>query len=132
MTSDLAAGEKKRILQDEFNIAMTRELESEVGAMGGFIDSLAERCIEKGRREGLSEGRREGINEGKLSGVLENIISLMASMSWEADKAMDALRIPDSERQSYLQELAKLQGWRFILRIAYVNGIAYCHADAAG
>ncbi len=106
LTSDLAAGEKKRILQNEFNIAMTRELESEVDSMGGFIDSLAERCAEKGRRE----GRREGLSEGKLSGILEAIRSLMASMSWEADKAMDALRIPDSERQYYLQELAKLRG----------------------
>ena len=53
--------EKKRILSEKYNIAMTVELESEVQRMcnlGTAIES-------KARDEGLAEGRNEGVDPEK-------------------------------------------------------------------
>lgn len=46
----------------------------------------------------ISEGF---INEGKREGKLEAILSLMETTKWDADKAMDMLKIERDERPTY-------------------------------
>ncbi|MDO5297769.1 MAG: hypothetical protein Q4F00_14260 [bacterium] len=62
----------------------------------------------EGRAEGRSEGRAEGRVEGRSEGLLDSIRNLMESMGWGVTEAMNALRIPEEERQQYIDALAKV------------------------
>ena len=47
------------------------------------------------------------MREGRSEGFLDAIRSLMESMGWGITEAMNALRIPEEERQQYIDALAK-------------------------
>lgn len=85
LSSEREAADKKRILQEEFKIEMTKDLESEVSLM----------C-------NLSKGVEE---KGILKGVLSSIQNLMRTMGWSEDEAMKALDIPESDRKQYKEAL---------------------------
>lgn len=87
LSSERKPDEKKRILQDDFNIKMTRELESEVLLMCNLSKGIEEK----------------GIKEG----ILSSIKNLMESMDWSAEQAMTALKIPESEQIQYVNGLKK-------------------------
>ena len=57
-----------------------------------------EKVLEKEREEGRREGHQEGVNQARV----ENIKNLMESLKLTAKQAMDALKIPDSEREKYM------------------------------
>ena len=83
------AAEKKQILQDDFHIKMTRKLEKEVSTM----------C-------NLSKGIEEiGLREGKKEGILFSIQSLMETMNFTMEEAMNALKIPKTEQEQYTKKL---------------------------
>lgn len=63
--------------------------------------------IAKGRAEGRAEGRVEGRAEGITEGILSAIRSLTETMGVSVEKAMAALKIPESEQRRYLDLLAK-------------------------
>ena len=91
------AGEakKRQVLQQEFDIPMTETLEAEVREMC----NLSQGVRNLGRAEGRAEGRTEGL--------LASIRSLMSTMGWSAEQAMDALRIPSGDRPKYADLLQK-------------------------
>ena len=91
--------EKKQILQDEFNIPMTQTMDREVSLMCNLSQGVENRGIEKGMKQGLEQGYENG-----LLVALKNI---MGSMGLSADEAMNALRIPETDRQSYLAKLSQ-------------------------
>jgi hypothetical protein len=93
LSSERKADEKKRILQDEFSIKMTRELESEVSVMCNLSKGVEEKGIAKGLEQGLEKG------------ILSSIKNLMESLDWSIEQAMDALKIPASERNKYTNEI---------------------------
>ena len=79
------AAEKKQIL----HIKMTRKLEKEVSTM----------C-------NLSKGIEEiGLREGKKEGILFSIQSLMETMNFTMEEAMNALKIPKTEQEQYTKKL---------------------------
>ena len=83
------AAEKKQILQNDFHIEMTRKLEKEVSIM----------C-------NLSKGIEEiGLREGKKEGILFSIQSLMETMNFTMEEAMNALKIPKTEQEQYTKKL---------------------------
>lgn len=91
LSSERSTKEKREILQEEFNIKMTQELEREVSEM----------C-------NLSEGvEQKGIAKGIAKGITASIRNLMESMGWSIEQAMDALQIPTEERNGYLNMLKK-------------------------
>ena len=55
-------------------------------------------CREEGREEGL----KKGIEKGRKETAISNIRSLMETIGFTAEKAMDALKIPKEERPQYL------------------------------
>ena len=59
--------------------------------------------MEKGRREGRVEGRMEG----RAEGIISSLKSLMATLGMSVEEAMNALRIPENERGTYTDLLAK-------------------------
>ncbi len=121
LSSEREAEEKKRILQDDFAIKMTRELESEVSIMCNLSSGIEEKGIEKGikigtelgreegRKEGREEGRKEGKEEGREEGreegikisTLQSITNLMESLNFTAEQAMEALKLSFLEKEKY-------------------------------
>ena len=95
LSSERNAEEKKRILQEDFSIKMTQELEREVSEMCNLSDSVEQKGIVKGKAYGITEG------------IATSIRKLMESMGWTIEQAMDALQIPKEERNSYLNMLKK-------------------------
>ena len=53
---------------------------------------------------GMEKGRREGEALGETLGKTISIKNLMESMNWSLEQAMDALKIPESERSKYKEE----------------------------
>ena len=80
---------RKQILEDEFDIPMTREIEEEVVEMcnlGMAVETM-------------------GIQAGKEEMLLANIRNLMETMKWTAIQAMDALKVPKDDQKKYEQKL---------------------------
>ncbi|MCD8214820.1 MAG: hypothetical protein LUC97_04130, partial [Clostridiales bacterium] len=57
------------------------------------------------RKEGKEEGREEGREEGITETTLSNIKSLIKNLNFSAEKAMQTLGVPLSERDMYLSML---------------------------
>ena len=87
LSTERSTEEKKKILQEDFNIKMTQELEREVSEMCNLSDGVEQKGIAKG--------------------IMFSIQSLMESMGWTIEQAMDALQIPTEERNGYLNMLKK-------------------------
>ena len=57
------------------------------------------------RQEGREEGREEGRQEGREEVMLKSISSIMRSLGLGAEQAMDALEVPQGDRERYLAKL---------------------------
>ncbi len=102
-SNETSVTEKRKILQDEYNIPMTQTLNQEVSSMC----NLSEGVMRKGVAKGIAKGRAEGIAKGRAEGIVSSIRSLMETLDFSAEQAMAALKIPEAERQSYLDLLEK-------------------------
>ena len=131
--SDETVEKKKRMLEKEFHIPMTAELEKKVIEVGSFSDYIEQRGIEKGRkigvregrrqgkhqgrrqgkREGIREGRQEGIREGRQEGfndsMLHSIKNVMESLNITVEQAMEILKVPTDRRKFFSQAVRKKQ-----------------------
>ena len=111
--SEKGIEERKRILEEEFDIAMNEDMEMEVRHMCNLSKGVEERGIRKGiiqgREEGLKEGREEGIKVGHKKGreeeKLNSIRSLMKKLNLTLEQAMDVLDVPKSEQEKYAHML---------------------------
>lgn len=89
LSSEKNAEEKKRILQEDFDIKMTKELES----------GVADVC-------NLSKGVEEkGIAIGIEQGTLQAIKNLMDTLKLTTEQAMAALKVPENEWLKYVGKL---------------------------
>lgn len=91
LSSEKDPEEKKKILHHDFDIRMTKTLESEVQVMCNLSKGIEEKGMEKGMEKG----------------ILVSIQNLMDSMGWTAEKAMKALKIPETERTMYADYIRK-------------------------
>ncbi len=85
LSSEKEAEEKKKILQNDFDIAMTKTLESEVSAMCNLSKGVEER----------------GIAIGVETTTLNAIQNLMETLKLTAEQAMEALKVPEAEKVKY-------------------------------
>lgn len=89
LSSEKNTEEKKRILQEDFDIKMTKELES----------GVADVC-------NLSKGVEEkGIAIGIEQGTLQAIKNLMDTLKLTTEQAMAALKVPENEWLKYAGKL---------------------------
>ena len=88
-SSKCCAEEKKQILQQDYNIPMTKKLEGEVAEMCNLSEGIEQRGIQKGRLEGQLETRQESIQ------------NLMRNLKFSIEQAMTALGIPETEWETY-------------------------------
>lgn len=80
LSPTIAYRDKQKILENEFDIPMT-EISEEVSGMCNLSDGVERRAIVK------------------------SIKNLMETMNWTSEQAMDALKIPESEREKYIEML---------------------------
>lgn len=93
LSSQTSEREKCELLENEFDIPMTSELESEVSTMC----NLSQGVEEKGRQE----GRQEGIVEG----ILLSLRNAMKNRGMPIEEALDMLGVPKGDWQKYRQLL---------------------------
>lgn len=83
-----------------------RQRKGERISMCVVVDTFTNRGIEIGRKEGRREGRKEGRKEGREEERLRLIRNLVQGTEFTVKQAMEALKIPKSERKRY-EELLK-------------------------
>ena len=67
LSTDTSVQEKKQILQEDFHIQMTRQLEREVTEMCNLSKGVEQKGIEKGRKESMLEIAERLLKQGALS-----------------------------------------------------------------
>ena len=67
------------------------------------IDIRVQQGMQQGMQQGIQQGMRQGVAQEKVS----NIKTLMETMNWNPIQAMNALRIPEEDRQKYSQLLTQ-------------------------
>ena len=55
--------------------------------------------------KGIQKGMQKGIQKGIQTGILSSIQTLMITMNWTVEQAMDALKVPQKDRIKYLEKL---------------------------
>ena len=100
LSKNKSADEKKKILEQEFGIAMTKEIEEEAKEMFDYGDYVEEMGRQEGRREGRREGRQEGLREG------ENLLATLLNMLFADGRTEDAklALINKEERNKFYRE----------------------------
>ena len=87
LSHETSEAEKRRILRDDYDIQMTQTMEREVSVM----------C-------NLSRGVEE---KGVTKGILASIKNLMETLGLTIEQAMAALKVPENERQKYMDLLER-------------------------
>ena len=82
------SSEKKKILKEDYDLEITRDMGEEVSKMGGLMEPLLEIAADESQKETL----------------LKNVRNLMKNLNLTLQQAMDALGIP-SEKQEELRLL---------------------------
>lgn len=88
-------------MQEDFDIRMTKELESGVTD----VCNLSKGVEEKGIAIGMERGLKAGMEAGMEAGMLQAIKSLMDTLKLPAEQAMAALKIPENEQFKYASRL---------------------------
>ena len=95
LSNETSEAEKRKILQDDYDIQMTQTMEREVSVMCN---------LSKGVRE---KGVAEGMTKGMTNGILSAIKNLVKNMGVSVEQAMSVLEIPEAERQKYMDLLER-------------------------
>lgn len=69
LSSEKTAEEKKKVMQDEFHIAMTVNLESEVSELCNLSLGIYNEGLEAGMEKGMEEGMEKGMEKGIIISV---------------------------------------------------------------
>ena len=101
LSNETSEAEKRRILQDDYDIQMTQAMKREVSVMC----NLSKGVMEKGLAKGLEKGRAEGRAEGVAETTLTSIRNLMETLGLSLEAAMAALKIPEVDRPKYANQL---------------------------
>ena len=106
VVSENRAAEKRKILQDDYDIQMTRTMREEMTVMcnlsKGVMEKSWKKGMEKGIEEGLEKGMEKGMAQGHAERALADLRSLMETLGLTIEQAMAALKISENERQMYL------------------------------
>lgn len=89
LSSEISEVEKRKILQDDYDIQMTQTMEKEVSVMCNLSKGVMEK----------------GIAKGMTDAILTSIKNLMETMGLTIEQAMTALKVPDAEKQKYMDLL---------------------------
>ena len=106
LSSECRVEEKKRILEEEFAIKVSKQMEEEMAQMCNLSRGIVEKGIaqgmEKGIAQGIEKGMAQGVEKGAFNATLDSLRRLIANAGMSAEQAMNVLEIPASERKRYL------------------------------
>ena len=117
LDSETSEAEKRKILQDDYDIPMTQKMAEEVSVMCNLSEGVMakgmakgkkqglEEGIAKGKKQGLEEGVAKGMAQGKTDTILLSLRSIMETLGLTLEQAMAALKVPDYDRQKYMDLL---------------------------
>ena len=103
LSNEIRFREKQQILRQDFDLAMTTQMEQEVQN----VCNLSEGYWERGVKHGMEQGLERGMEQGVMKGVERSIRSLMKSLDLTIEQAMAALEVPETERPKYRELLQK-------------------------
>jgi hypothetical protein len=72
-SSSMSPEEKKRVLNDDFKIAVTKEFESEVRNMCNLSEALVDQGVQKGLQQGMQQGMQQGLQQGMQQGLQQGM-----------------------------------------------------------
>ena len=109
LSSSRSGSEKKKILSEEFGVAMNEELEREVFevcnlSQGVRAEGRAE-GREEGRAEGRAEGRKEGIGIGEVSMLIKQVNKGRLTVEEAAEDAEMTVEQFKKEMESFQLQL---------------------------
>ena len=91
LSSEIAVQDKKRRLREEFDIAMTKEMEKEAENMCDYSKMVEDK----------------GIAKGVVEGLLSALKKMIANANMTPEQAMNVLDIPENERAMYTAKLSE-------------------------
>ena len=103
LSEETNAFSKQKVMQEEFHIAMTKQIESEVSD----LCDLSYGIYEKGLKKGQAEGREEGRAEGRIEGITASVDLLRdAGLTDEVivKKIMKKFNLPQEEAENFVFE----------------------------
>ncbi len=95
LSNETSEAEKRKILQDDYDIQMTQTMEREVSVMCNLSKGVEEKGIAKGMAAGMTNG------------LLTSIKNLVKNMGLSAEQAMSVLEVPEAERQKFMDLLER-------------------------
>ncbi len=109
LSSSIEVKKKKEILDHDFNIKMTKTMESEVSLMCNLSKGIEEKGIAIGFKRGLERGMEQGLERGMEQGTIDTLLSsirsLMDSTGWSLEQSMSVLNVPDNLRSKLIDQL---------------------------
>ena len=119
LSNEIGEAEKRKILQDDYDIKMTQAMEKEVSVMcnlsKGIIEKGMKQGLERGMEQGMKQGMKQGMEQGMKQGmakritnsILSSIQNIVKNMGISVEQAMSVLEVPETERQKYMELLEK-------------------------
>ena len=115
LSNEINEAGKRKVLENEFEIPMSRKIEGEVSMMCNLSLGVEDRGIEKGMEKGINLGIEKGIAQGMEKGLAQGrqeervllLQNLMKNAKMPADQALSTLGIPETEWQKYRKLLAE-------------------------
>lgn len=92
LSNEMSVETKRTILEGEYGLKMTRELENEVRKMSSLGQGVFAQGLEKGLSQGLTQGRTE---------MAQGISQLMKNLNISFEKALQILGIPEDQYEMY-------------------------------
>ena len=108
------------MLENEYGIKMTDEMEDEMLGMCDYSVGIYER----GLAEGMEQGIAQGIGKGEENKLLENIKSVMESFGVSLEKALEALKVPKSDYEKYKKLIKRSENKQGIVNSAYFESVS--------
>ena len=96
---------RKAIMENKYHIAITEDIEKEMNEMCNLSQSIEQRGIEIGEQRGIEIGEQRGIEIGEQRTLIEALKALIANMGLSKEKAMEALNIPEDQREQYSAQI---------------------------
>ena len=100
------AGEKRKILSEEFGMEMSGDLESGVRDMCNLSQGILERGIEEGMERGLQQGVEQGLQQGERNAKRRTARNL-AEMGMAVEQIARAVQEPVRVVEEWLSGTAK-------------------------
>ena len=109
LSPEIRPGTKKKILEQEYGIPMTVEMEKEAETMCDYGRGLARKYAEKGMQKGMEKGMEKGRAEGRNEGIQQERNSNILGMLREKIPMETIARITKVSVEQ-IRELGKLNG----------------------